>query len=489
MKRKTNYKNLISLALVLILLLAVCVPSSFAIDNNKRRFGAMIMSALQAINITMQSTLAPAQNMLDAIADPPGYVGIYEYPWEPDWDNEILDRSSIQIWPDYTEIDGVKYTDVWLSHDAAEKFRVNAFDFKTAYNITSESTGTFADGAGYLTSNGNTIQMYNVNNEIISTGVQIPAEPTDVYYQLPLYYGYVLPEGTAINQIRFSPDGQTYSGVTINRTGKTNYPITVYNIYNNQSEVTYKAVNKNGSQNYSTAAGYPNTFVASPFDFDWVSGIIPADQVLPQDTGMMIRVPSNSPGLQTFITNNVEFTNEGGVNLDFELHPELEIAVDDLLDIIAPIVPVINTGDIQFTVNHEAPIPPVPDTPIIDATVPQVVNPIINEITNYGDQITEQIPQIIETIPTIDSICENIDTAPYHDLDTGLDHLPSFFLPFITDLRSALGIWHYVTEWLAQISSTFAFVTGCLVGTSIMTPIYAAIAGFMCIKIYRRMTS
>lgn len=476
MKRKTNYKNLISLALVLVLLIALTVPTSFALDTSKRRFGAMLLSALQALNITITSTLAPVQNALDYIADPPGYDAIYDYPWVPNWDDEILDRSVVQIWPDYTTIDGVEYTDIWFSNEAAEKFRVNAFDFKTALNIASESNGTFAQGVGSYAN----IPIYNINNQYRSQTIQYPDYGT---YETGDYDVVVRNTGSVAN-----PNYATYftynqSTSTFSKQSTTK-PVNVYWYrLNNEWRI------RNENSNVTKSADGTAPFVNSPFSFDWVSGTIPQDQILPSDTGLMIRVPSDTQGLETFIENNINFTNQGGVNLDFELHPELQIAVDDLLDILAPIVPIVNTGDIQFTVNHTEPAPaPIPDVPIIDATVPQVVQPIINEITNQGDIINQQIPQIIETIPTIDDICNNIDTAPYHDLDTGLDRLPSFFLPFISDLRSALGIWHYVTEWLSQVSTTFAFISGCLVGTSIMNPIYAAIAGFMCIKVYRRMT-
>ena len=480
MKRRIKYKNLISLTLILILLVALCIPTSYALDNSKRRFGAWVLSAIQAINITASSTLAPAQSMIDAIADPPGMVGVYSYPWEPDWDDEILSRSSIQIWNDYVEIDGVKYTDIWLSHDAAEKFRVNAFDWKTAYRIASESQGTFASGEGYIAG----VPVYDIDGVLQTQAYSIPTHGT---YQLGNGTFQAINRSSTYNQTQYNLDGNTYFYKN--------------NMYKNQSpfpwNVGFKKINTYWKEflitpefDYTTSLdGNLNSYwVYNPFDFDYVSGVIPADQILPQDTGLMIRVPSNTTGLQPFINDHPEYTQPGGVVMNFDIHPEIKVEIEDLMDILAPIIPVVNVGDIQFTTNHETPVPPVPDVPIIDATVPQVVNPIINEITNYGDQITQAIPQIIETIPTIDDICENIDTAPYHDLDTGLNHLPSFLLPFITDLRSALGIWHYVTEWLAQISTSFAFISGCLVGTTIMTPIYAGIAGFMCIKIYRRMT-
>lgn len=64
--------------------------------------------------------------------------------------NEYLDRSTLSIRPNAITIDGVPYTNVWLSHDAADAFRINSYDIITAWNIASESNGTFASGSGFF---------------------------------------------------------------------------------------------------------------------------------------------------------------------------------------------------------------------------------------------------------------------------------------------------------------------------------------------------
>lgn len=476
MKRKTNYKNLISLALVLILLLVVSVSPAYAVDfpplsTAGRRLGSWILSALTAMNITLSSTAygSTGSDIINFLADPLDLTYSYSEAWN--------DRPTIQIWDDYVTIDGVTYTDIWLSNEAASKFKTDGLDFSTAYDIASQSNGTFASGIGDY----NGFPIFNVNGSYRTQNYSVG--PQQGTYNLP---GLTLTQSDRTDG-RVLQNSTFYNGNTITSTPiYSQYPQDYYLRYQNGS---YQVIQKrNGDTLPNVIGGYqPSSYYNSnSFDFDWVAGTIDTSP-LETGEGMMIRVPSDTPGLQQFIQNNYYLTEPTVVD-PLEI-PDIMLDIDDLADILAPILVNLDNDDITFTVNHTEPAPaPIPDVPIIDATVPQVVQPIINEITNQGDIISQQIPQIIETIPTIDDICNNIDTAPYHDLDTGLDRLPSFFLPFITDLRSALGIWHYVTEWLSQVSTTFAFISGCLVGTSIMTPIYAAIAGFMCIKVYRRMT-
>lgn len=483
MRRAVKCKNLIAFAVVLIVLISITVIPASAefppLTTGGRRLGAWIMSALTAMNIALTSTVSTSQgaDIINFLADPLDVTYSYTEAWE--------DRPTIQIWDDYVTIDGQTYTDIWLSNEAASKFKTDGLDFSTAYSIASNTNGTFASGQGYLLG----LPMFDLGGTAYRTqkfsfgtpgtftvGGGTVTSSVEGNYNNPRYILTSDDLNYSYNQRgSYGTTGTTQSTVQFVNDKNTSYFRPEYTYYDNNNILRTTSPSRQLE---------PQAIVTSPFDFDWVAGTIDA-QPLDPDEGMLIRVPSDTPGLQTFITNNYYLTEP--TVIDPSLDPNILLDIDDLADILAPILVNLDNDDITFTINHTSPAPQ-PDVPIIDATVPQVVNPIINEITNYGDQITQQIPQIIETIPTIDEICNNIDTAPYHDLDTGLDKLPTVLLPFITDLRSALGIWHYVTEWLSMIGTSFAFVTGALTGTAIMTPIYAAIAGYMCIKVYRRMT-
>lgn len=483
-----------------------------------QRIAAMIASGITAINIALSGLVYPAVSYgTDAVIDPLHmYTDQYDQRYE-DW----LDMSEIKIDRNVTTIDGVSYDNVWLSNEAAEKFRTAAGDFKTAYSIASNTNGTYATGKGQIFG----IDAYYVNGEIKTPTYTFSDYGT---YQVGELECTVEPWTSNFPYyLSVKRNNQNIVGVT----AKANQlPFTMYCKGTQAGDILVPG----GGSVYLHGSSYvngtqANGTVPNPFDFDYTSGLIPVDP-LPSDYGINYRVPST-------VINNV-YNNYYGSDQtqwpDFSVPVQIDVDTADgamlavmIADLIADTIDALRT-DSNITINYapqpDTPIPPEPDvpqpapdvdpdTPVSDVTYEEYYQTITNQTTfmtesidnidqsiqnvieNQDQQIQNQetiindsIPEIIENIPKIDDICNNIDTAPYHDLDTGLDHLPSVFLPFITDLRSALGIWHYVTEWIGQISNTFTFVTGCLVGTSIMTPIYAAIAGFMCIKVYRRMT-
>lgn len=474
-----------------------------------QRIAAMIASGITALNIALSGIVYPLTSYgTDAVIDPLHlYTDTYDQQYQ-----EWLDLSEIKIDRNVIVIDGVSYDNVWLSNEAAEKFRVAAGDFQTAYNIASNSNGTYA--SGYGDSSG--VPLYSINGNVRSPNYKLSWVPSSGYsnhyligdYDVNMYYN----TGSPRRYANVTVNGGTSANTLI---GGNNNDVLGYVNSSGRWVIDGVTVQRAGTVNYS------------PFDFDYTSGLIPVDP-LPVDYGINYRVPST-------IVNNV-YNNYYGT--DQTQWPDLSIPVTIdtdttegallavlIADLIADAIDALK-DDTNITINYapqpDTPIPDPrpepapdvdPDTPIDQITYNDYYQTITNQtqyinegienidqgiqnIYNQQDQIInnqdtiiqESIPEIIENIPKIDDICNNIDTAPYHDLDTGLDRLPSFILPFITDLRSALGIWHYVTEWLSQVSTTFAFISGCLVGTSIMTPIYAAIAGFMCIKVYRRMT-
>lgn len=495
------FKLAICLSLIVCLFIGFSVPAHATWNaTSKNRFGAWLGSALLALNITLSSTVAPLEQMYEYVAEPIWNQIEYTYP-ATNWEDDIMDRSVIKIVPDSVTIDGQQYTDIWLSHDAAEKFRVNAFDFQTAYALASNTNGTFAQGVGTI----NGVPAYLVNNVTRTQGTNIPYANGDYYLESPL--------GFRVTSNAQVPSGKYFSATADNFTNRTSlgfqsqshWPMTDCYFYPGGVSFAY-ADNPSQHYNYSVSQA---VLTRDPFDFDYVTGTIPADQVLPADTGMNIRVPSNTPGLQVFIQNNIDYTEDNGKTIDFNLDPDIELEIDDLIDIIAPILVDLDFGDVTFTEIPDTPTPaPVlPDTVFPDTQVDDALQPIINTINNNTQNIIETIPapseitnpiiqeiqntgdEIIENIPKIDEICNNIDAAPINDLDLGTTRLPTFLLPYITDLRGALGIWHYVTDWVSSINSTFSFILGVLAGTSILTPIYASIAGYMCIRAYRRMCS
>ena len=50
-----------------------------------------------------------------------------------------------------------------------------------------------------------------------------------------------------------------------------------------------------------------------------------------------------------------------------------------------------------------------------------------------------------------------------------------------------MGLWHYVVEWLASVNAPFVWIFGVMSGASanMVLPIYATLAGSICIAIYK----
>ena len=149
---KRSYKLIISVFLVATLLCSVgtCFASAeLPVRSAMQRFNAWVAAAITAANITIGSTVAPVQSVLDTLNYGSGM------PWTPSytfqgatWDNDILNRSTIVVNPAAITIDGVVYSDIIISADATEKFRVNAFDLETGWNIASNSNGVYGRGVG-----------------------------------------------------------------------------------------------------------------------------------------------------------------------------------------------------------------------------------------------------------------------------------------------------------------------------------------------------
>lgn len=487
-------KRAVSLLAVVIILCSITITPAHAVTGFSQKSRAFVASALAALNIVTQSATMDTASLIEYIADPMEVQYTYLDAWQ--------DRPEIQIYPDYTVIDGVSYTDIWISNEAAEKFRVDAFDFKTAYQIASQSNGTFATGLGQFDG----IDIYNVNGVTKSQR-----------YVLPLNQTVSVGNGTGLysyNSGNYNKYGISFTnsnnGTSIYNT--RNSPITPNNIeIRRTNSGDWKVYCQDGTQVLSN--NQPSTlFVNQPFSYNWVAQEIPADTQLPSDTGMMIRVPSNNPVtdepyFDDWLTDNPEFNQGQPVTIDVNLDPTIETKLNDLLDIIIPIMPLINNnvGDIQFIENHTEPVPQ-PDTLLPDTYWSQLETKL-DQIRQTIQNLTPDFSQIIQAIQNIpqsfsqitqpitqaitnlgNTILEDIEQGPIRLLDKLIDVLRSIFFPILATLKSFLGIWHYVVEWIGNISAPFAWIIGIMQGTSaiMMSPIYAVIAGAIVIAVYRR---
>lgn len=491
---KRYCKLIISTITIALIFTLVLSPCSFALS--KPQFGAWVASALTALNIVTSSIVAPYYNFVDDYLCDPFSINEQTHAWDylpytyEDTDY-FYDRSVLKIDKDVVTIDGVDYTDVWLSTDAAEKFRTNAFDLVTAFDIASQSEGTFVSGDGYF--DGIPVFSYGdyrqTQNYALAPGPNLVGTAT----------WNCIDRGTLPVTYQTRLQGYGYDAI-MKATG--GLPVVAW-----RSSLGSRYFTPVIDGNWNTTPRISGLYTEEPFEFDWVSGTIPADQPL-EEEGLRIRVPTSN------INQWYQDYPETGPNVTINMgDPELENKIDDLIDLIIPLIPVLDIDFVDYVSPEPQPEPipepePYPDPdpqpgtviPDLDWTdLFQTIKNIFNKISEHVS-ISTAIKNILDKIKwflddffgDLGDILNNLpDIFERHVIDTirrGLTGLKNIFLPILALLRNALGIWHYVVEWFQAISAPFTFYLSVLgQGYPLITiPIYASIAGVIVIAVYRR---
>ena len=527
MTRRSLTKYIISLVIIVALITSFSAPAFAISSSDFIRAKSWIAAGITALNVALSPISYAGQNAVQQAVDPLGIVNTIQ---EQDY-AYYMDRSTIKIYPDVVEIDGQLYSDIWLSYDAANKFRTEGLDFFTAYSIASNSNATYAEGLGYCEN----IPIFNVNNtpqsQLYPFTFGVVGDPN--YYQ----FGNII-LGAYNRQTSY------YTQYAINQTPSGSYSNTgrAYDNFRIQrySGNVYKGYVVN-SNNSSIAASGPNLSLdSSPFEFDYVSESIPTEP-LASDEGLYIRVPSShsnttyperSYDIPDYVENNPDITNwtfdldpTGG---DYELNVDLNNGLGDLISAIiaAYLLDLISDPNviIDYDIEPDEPTPPVPGTiantpwatlerwlsdikeaiidgiqDIIDAIgaieqwIIDAVHDLIDVIQDVLDTIADFLQDILDAIENIQEalqdilqdiadilseLLEDIESAPIRVFDKVLDVLRNIFLPIIAFIKLHFGIWHYVVEWVTAISSVFLKFFGYMSNTSynMVLPIYAAIS-------------
>lgn len=516
-----RYCKLIISTITIALIFTLCLsPASYALSS--QQFGAWIASALTAINIVSQSTIAQtiqgAQELHEFLSYPFKIedTQVIHTPYTYDMEDieEYLQRSTISFSGEEVVIDGKHYTDVWLSHEAAEKFRVNAYDIKTAFDIANNSNGTYVRGVGSI----DDTPVYEIDDTEGIARTQVFELPwrEEIYkigpYRIETYFSG---EQTTRLSWHFKYRNDTYQSGNNNT---INYwPLYIYVEYlkdYNAVQIRWKW-RTGTSYNWIGRKGNYNGFVNEPFDFDWVSGVIPAEGIFGQEEGLHLYIPNDAtewtdaPSTQTIINNyNTYIENNPDILPDVDLDldtPGLLDKIGDILDIIGPIIDLLKP---QFGPQSQEPTPPIPPEPgdTISETpwdslrdlLQRILNKlddilgIRNLISNFNsafDSATSSIlNQLNNIFQSIGQLPEFFESHVINTIKDALSGIKNFFLPIFALLKASLGIWHYVIEWFTAISTPFQFYLNVISsGYPLITvPIYAAIAGVICIAVYRR---
>lgn len=537
---KNIHRQLLCILIIVVMLSSIITTPVYALDSAAIiRAKSWIATAITAANVFLSPLNYAGTHAIQDAIDPLNLVSTIS---EQDY-TYYMDRSTIKIYPDVVVIDGVPYTDIWLSNNAADKFRTEGFDFFTAYSIASNSNATYASGLGYLDGT----PIYSVNG--LYNGSQIFGPFPASYSTLATGNGRIYSgvNGTNPNDYRWidyltSDNVRLISGNLSNHQYARN-PIYMQFKYLNSYWRLCAGLNPN-EINYYAVTGLDNYYVSSPFEFDYVSNIIDNTPLLP-DEGMYIRVPSShtntthperSYNIPDYVNNNPGIDNytfnfDPNTNPNYQIDLDLNDSLGDIITaiIIARLLDLINDPNIiiDYDVDPE-PTPPVTDPTIAEQkysvldhilqSIKDVLDDILETVENWFDdikdvlddilsQITQELSAIksflqsiyntLSTIPSLlqtlfndlaDKILQDIEEGPIKLLDKLLDVLRTLFFPILATLKSFLGIWHYVVEWLSNISNPFTWIIGIMAATSsvLMSPIYALIAGIIVIAVYRR---
>lgn len=508
---KRSYKLIICVVLVTTLLCGITVFAS-AEPAWLIRAKAAIAAAALAGNLVLEPVNVVLNDPLAEAIDPLGRIEYVEtLP-------EYLDRSVIYVRPDVRTIDGVAYSELWLGPDAADSLRTGFLDFATAYNIANnqDEAITYASGVGKWDG----LDIYNIDGVARSQTFYLPfgvgsvplSDNTrfDIFERAstPISYGY-----------RYYVVNGTNHNLVTDATALNYLDSCYYLVEGNTVRLYYHRTNGTSSRSPYTAGG---NYVSSPFRFDYTSGVI--DAPLDPGDGLLITFPSSYTDPDPQVTTNnydihdliniyptISQPQGHEINIDPELNPDFQTDIDlgdgvgDLIQTILRLIDVLDLLDFEFAPKPDSPEPApvdpdpaIPDTPVgeqdgtwldellrwiknaidvISQSVIDAKDSIINEIQDLAQQLSE-LPQ---------QILEDIETGPSKVFRKALDVLKSIFLPLLLPIKAMMNLWHYVVEWLSSIASPFLWIFGVMSGTSynMVLPIYAGLAGAICIAIYK----
>lgn len=492
-------KRIMSIVLVFILITSI-TSTAFA-DTALDRVKAWVATLITASNIALAPINVPADYYVQRAVDPLNLVWTQQ---EADY-YSYMDKSRIRVYPDVIEIDGVQYTDIWLSSDAANQFKTDALDFMTAYNLASNSQATYAEGIGFA--NGEPI--YTVDGDNRSAEYIIPAEIGQYQTGIMDVNVYTNSSGQYVGTT--SINGQNF--MINNYAFKGSWPLHNWLIINTNLQRVNLRSRFDNSQTIRTSSNYITiNYQEQPFEFEYTASQIDALPITGDD-GLYLRVPSeytnpvtqNTYNFGDLILNYPQLTDGVDIELDPSLNPDFEIDMDliddlgDLINTIMNILDLLNNGDENIIADvrpePETPTPPGPSTDTIANTpwesLRQILNNILQEIQSLSP-IKSTIQSIAEWLSSIhqklEDIGRKIESHPLDLVKRLLQAISAAFAGLFSAVKSNLGIWHYVVEWLASIGAVFGFFFGIMsnVSYNMVLPIYAGIAGAISLALYKR---
>lgn len=456
----------------------------------------------------------------------------------------------IKVGEESVTIDGVVYDSIFLDPSLASELHTQAFDFITQKAITDNSSGILATGAGYCGGiamyniNGVIRSQDFVFSYPVPDSGRIPYSigDFDVFY-VSTSLGVETPEPRYRCYVHESlTSGGTLAG-TVPRADTSSFVRIEAGRYGS----TYGYVTKIGPNliNFGTT----RQLVEDPFNYSYVSGQIDINP-LPSDYGFQAFIPRNAitgaginPGTYVIDGGAGEDTIIELLQLIDELLDDEEVKEAEFTPVLDPPIPpqpiptdalgaipydewidtfgqsvygrldsiddgIDTVGNIIAGAGED--VVDVIDTygqsvvtgldsieTAIDSAGQSVTDGLSDVETAIGSaeqSITDSVDAVAEKVDaldtTVDEVIEKIESHPLDLFSAFLDRLTN--IPVIRDMfdgiKRHVGIWHYVVEWLQCIGSFLAFFIGLFadVAYCMVVPIYACVAGAICLAFYKR---
>ena len=374
-----HFKRILALICVFVLCFAFMAEPAFAVGSlSGQQFGAWIASALTAINIVGQSILpapGPVDPYFNWLSSPSSATIIdYQYPQGRSIISDYLNASTIKVSQGVTTIDGVEYDELWISPDTfTNGLKTEIFDFKTKWALISGQAGTLAKGVGYYegglpayrTSELGIQSQFYTN---VGDGTVLGPFTFKKFASLSRKYGVQYPGG--------------YSGLST-----TPFPWYRTYIRGNPGVLWYQELETGFVHSFSGSYNVP--FTAEEFQFDYVSGVVPAESSdIPEDFGLSVKIPHEQ--LQTFYSTYPQYNLENTtINIQ-----EDNVDIDELTQAIFDLIESMDDIKAEWT-SGEEPEPPVPVDPIDN------IDDNVQSISEYQESMNSQVSHMHQDVEAI----------------------------------------------------------------------------------------
>lgn len=510
-------KTLISLAFVVTLFATIGASSAFADMLGGAIFGGMAASGVEVLG-GAGATAAMVEGAVGLYTNETSVpIGLNDY--------SLYYRKHAKT--ETTESGAIDYDYLWFSPEYAQYLQSEGLGYIADKSINPNTAGTLVSGAGTVAG----IPIFNVSGSLRSQKYYAPTVNSS--YNM----GSILiePSISYFRQFRATYNGTAKTSTTSSYNAES-YFYTFIQVTNGSA--TLNGIGKYFSGTINPAIARFSTYDASPFSFTYTASSIDTS-ALPSTHGLSLYIPhtyyQNSSGTDVIsdsgsysITSDASTMQSlfNGINTATAENAVIDQTYEPYSEVTPTpeptVIPDTNLGEVPYSTF-------LPDviglfegladdftsgvdtlgndlTEVFNSardTIGQKIDSLSQTLSDVADTVGRKVDSVTSAVTSsfaslqeaiADLIAQVIDlpaALENHLITTfnnSLDALKSTLAPFFNRLKSFLGIWHYVVEWLQSISAPFTLFLRFFSGMSsiAMLPIYATIAGTIVISVYRR---